>query len=125
MLIWEKAPFQWAAIFKKTDINFTEGMQGLGWYDSGSKSRDHGLPCKVYCDFCRTPIMDEGRNMILLFPSLIENVHSDRGRRAFQAQCHLFYGQRVVDFKDDGLPKWSGLNDDSTLLDDEGHELKK
>ena len=31
--------------------------------------------------------------------------------------CHMFYGQRVVDIKD-GKPKWSGLSDDSNLIED-------
>lgn len=26
------APFQWAAIFHKEDINFTHGHHDLGWY---------------------------------------------------------------------------------------------
>lgn len=65
------APFQWAAIFHKEDINFTKGHDDLGWYDSTEKTTKHKLPCKVSCAYCRTPIMDEGRNMILLFPSLI------------------------------------------------------
>ena len=65
------APFQWAAIFHKEDINFTKGHDELGWYDSTEKTTKHKLPCKVSCAYCRTPIMDEGRNMILLFPSLI------------------------------------------------------
>lgn len=29
----------------------------------------------------------------------------------------MFYGQRVMDIPD-GLPKWSGLNDDSELIED-------
>jgi hypothetical protein len=66
------APFQWAAIFEKTDINFTHGHHDLGWYESGEKTTRHKLPCKVSCKFCRAPIMDEGRNMILLFPTLIK-----------------------------------------------------
>lgn len=66
------ALFQWAAIFHKEDINFTNGHHDLGWYDSGDKTTEHKLPCKVSCAYCRTPIMDEGRNMILLFPSLIK-----------------------------------------------------
>jgi hypothetical protein len=66
------APFQWAAIFHKEDINFTHGHHELGWYDSGDKTTRHKLPCKVSCAYCRTPIMDEGRNMILLFPTLIK-----------------------------------------------------
>ena len=66
------APFQWAAIFHKEDINFKNGHHNLEWYDPSSKSTEHQLPCKVRCSFCHSPIMDEGRNMILLFPSLIK-----------------------------------------------------
>ncbi|KAK5654276.1 hypothetical protein OQA88_7452 [Cercophora sp. LCS_1] len=93
------APFQWAAIFHKEDINFTNGHHDLGW----------------------TPIMDEGRNMILLFPTLIEGINTKEGIEAFKAQCHMFYSQRVVDVKD-GLPKWEGMNDDSPLLHEETGE---
>jgi hypothetical protein len=32
-------------------------------------------------------------------------------------RCHMFYGQRVMDIPD-GLPKWSGLNNDSDLIED-------
>ena len=65
------APFQWAAIFHKDDINFKNGHHDLEWYDPTDKSIEHKLPCKVRCSYCHSPIMDEGRNMILLFPSLI------------------------------------------------------
>jgi hypothetical protein len=65
------APFQWAAIFHKSDINFTHGHHDLSWYESGEKTVRHKLPCKVSCTYCGTWIMDEGRNMILLFPTLI------------------------------------------------------
>ena len=65
------APFQWAAIFHKEDINFTHGHHDLVWYDSSEKTTKHKLPCKISCSYCRTPIMDEGRNMILLYPTLI------------------------------------------------------
>ncbi|KAK0738190.1 Mss4-like protein [Schizothecium vesticola] len=118
------APFQWAAIFHKTDINFTQGHHDLGWYDAAAKSTTHHLPCKVQCAYCRTPVMDEGRNMILLFPTLIEGINTDEGRSAFKAGCHMFYGQRVVEVRD-GLPKWKGMNDDSVLLDEEtGEEIE-
>lgn len=119
------APFQWAAIFHKEDINFTHGHHDLGWYDSQDKSQTHHLPCKVQCSFCRSPIMDEGRNMILLFPTLIEGVNTPEGRKAFEAKCHMFYPQRVVDFKDDGIPKFAGMEDKSDLLDDDGNVVKK
>ena len=77
------APFQWAAIFHKGDINFTHGHHDLGWYDSGEKTCKHKLPCKVSCAYCRTPIMDEGRNMILLFPTLI-HFKSEQDRKNFE-----------------------------------------
>jgi len=77
------APFQWAAIFHKEDINFTHGHHDLGWYESSEKTCVHKLPCKVSCAYCRTPIMDEGRNMILLFPTLI-NFKSPEDRKNFE-----------------------------------------
>lgn len=55
------APFQWAAIFHKTDINFSHGHHNLEWYDPTDKSIEHKLPCKVRCSYCHSPIMDEGR----------------------------------------------------------------
>ncbi|KAK3385269.1 Mss4-like protein [Podospora didyma] len=117
------APFQWAAIFHKEDVNFTRGIHDLGWYDPSNKSTSHHLPCKVQCAYCRTPIMDEGRNMILLFPTLIEGINTDKGRQAFAAQCHMFYTQRVVDIRD-GLPKFKGLSDQSPLINENtGHEI--
>ena len=76
------APFQWAAIFHKEDINFTAGHHDLGWYESSEKTCVHKLPCKVSCAYCRTPIMDEGRNMILLFPTLID-FKSEEDRKNF------------------------------------------
>ncbi|KAG0646421.1 hypothetical protein D0Z07_7356 [Hyphodiscus hymeniophilus] len=110
------APFQWAAIFHKEDINFTHGHHDLGWYDSGDKTTVHKLPCKVSCAYCRSPIMDEGRNMILLFPSLIK--FKNKAEKAkFDVTCHMFYEQRLVDIPD-GKPKWSGMSGQSDLIED-------
>lgn len=36
----------------------------------------------------------------------------------------MFYGQRVMDIPD-GLPKWSGLNNSSDLMEDSPPELVK
>ncbi|RMY05285.1 hypothetical protein D0868_06490 [Hortaea werneckii] len=115
------APFQWAAIFHKDDINFLHGHHDLEWYDPTEKSIEHKLPCKVRCAYCHSPIMDEGRNMILLFPSLID-LKSDEDKANFKPRCHMFYGQRVMDVPD-GLPKWTGLNQDSDLIEDSPPEL--
>lgn len=119
------APFQWCTIFHKKDINFTHGHHDLGWYDPTEQSQTHHLPCKVSCAFCRTPLMDEGRNMILLYPTLIEGIETPEARKAFESKCHMFYPQRVVDFKGDGIAKWSGLEGESDLLDDDGNVIKK
>ena len=83
LLRFTAAPFQWAAIFHKDDINFTKGHHGLEWYDPTEKTVEHKLPCKVRCSYCHSPIMDEGRNMILLFPSLI-HFKSDKERENFK-----------------------------------------
>ncbi|KAL1297771.1 hypothetical protein AAFC00_006308 [Neodothiora populina] len=114
------APFQWAAIFHKEDINFSHGHHDLEWYDPTDKSIEHKLPCKVRCSYCHSPIMDEGRNMILLFPSLI-HLKTDEDKKNFKPRCHMFYNQRVMDIPD-GLPKWTGLSGDSDLIEDSPKE---
>jgi hypothetical protein len=39
-------------------------------------------------------------------------------------RCHMFYGQRVMDIPD-GLPKWTGLDKSSELIEDSPPELVK
>lgn len=63
--------------------------------------------------------------MILLFPTLIEGISTPKARRAFEAKCHMFYGQRVVDFKGDGATKFAGLENDSDIMDDDGNVIQK
>lgn len=121
------ACFQWAAIFHKEDINFTNGHHDLFWYDSQEKTTRHKLPCKVACSYCHTPIMDEGRNMILLFPSLIDFSKNPEMKKNFEITSHMFYSQRLVDIPD-GKPKWSGMSGESELIEDtpqEAHEKRK
>lgn len=60
--------------------------------------------------------MDEGRNMILLFPSLIKFKNKEEKTR-FDPTCHMFYEQRLVDIPD-GKPKWSGMSGSSELIED-------
>ncbi|PKS06240.1 hypothetical protein jhhlp_006986 [Lomentospora prolificans] len=109
------APFQWAAIFHKADMVFDNGTEGLAFYRSATRKLGHDLPCKVSCEYCRTPIMDEGRNMVLLFPTLIR-FGNEEDRRRFRPQCHIFYSQRVVDIPD-GTVKWTGLDGKSEKMD--------
>ncbi|KAK6218739.1 hypothetical protein LQW54_002663 [Pestalotiopsis sp. IQ-011] len=81
------APFQWAAIFHKDDMVFENGAKDLVFYHSGEKTLGHDLPCKISCAHCRSPIMDEGRRMVLLFPTLLK--FKDKAAR------DLFYPQYV------------------------------
>ena len=85
------APFQWAAIFQKQDISFTNGSNGLSFYSAAQNSRNYSTPTKVSCEFCRTPIMDEGRNMCLIFPELIEFHGSQDEKRRQREVFHPTY----------------------------------
>ena len=83
------APFQWAAIFHKEDLHFARGAEGLAFYNSQDKQTHHRLPCKVSCAYCHTPIMDEGRNMVLMFPGIIK-VDDPEHKKWFDPQYVLF-----------------------------------
>lgn len=70
------APFQWAAVFHKTDFAFDDlNPEHIRFY----KSRNEGefpsgkpaLPCKISCSRCGSFLFDEGRNMVMLFPTSI------------------------------------------------------
>lgn len=37
-------------------------------------------------------------------------------------RCHIFYEARMIDIPD-GLPKWSGMDNDSDRLDDQGNKI--
>ncbi|KAI0150155.1 Mss4-like protein [Xylariaceae sp. FL1272] len=115
------APFQWAAIFHKEDLHFENGAENLAFYHSPSKGIHYELPVKVKCAYCHSPIMDEGRNMVLMFPAIIK-FEDQEHKKMFDPQCHIFYSQRVVDLHD-GKPKWTGLDDKSELMKEvERHE---
>jgi len=109
------APMQWAAIFHKQDVRFTAGIGHLRFYNSTLDRHERVLPCKVTCSSCGTPIADEGRNMWLAFPTLFDFGVPPEVPDAFRPTCHIFYRMRVTDIAD-GLPKWSGHKDKSTLL---------
>lgn len=107
------APMQWAAIFHKRDVRFTAGEPHLRFYHSASNRPERILPCKVSCALCGTPIADDGRTMWLAFPTLFD--FGTRVPASFRPSCHIFYAERVLDV-DDGLPKWAGHKNASTLL---------
>ena len=85
------APFQWAAIFPKSDVSFINGSNGLAFYASDRKTTKYELPTKVSCAYCRTPIMDEGRNMCLLFPVTIHFGRSEEDQQAWKKAFEIRY----------------------------------
>lgn len=109
------APMQWAAIFRKRDVRLVRGIEALRFYNGAVDRPERLLPCKVSCGRCGTLIADEGRRMWLSFPSLFDFGTPPQVPEAFRASCHIFYGMRVMDIED-GLPKWSGHKNESTLL---------
>ncbi|KAK9829313.1 hypothetical protein WJX72_005152 [[Myrmecia] bisecta] len=111
------APMQAAAIFEKHHVLFSPGAADhLYFYNSGKKTVGHDLPAKMSCVECRSPIADEGRNMVIFYPATF---HFERPKfpEAFQPSCHIFYGQRTVDVKD-GKPKFEGHKDDSPKVEE-------
>jgi hypothetical protein len=108
------APFQWAVIFRKDDIRFAAGAEGLYFYSAELGQPGHRLPCKLSCEVCRSPIADEGRRMFLAFGPLFDFAGRRRIPAAFEPTCHIFYGARVIDV-DDGTPKYLGHKDQSPL----------
>ena len=109
------APMQWAAIFHKHDVRLVTELEELRFYNSELDQPQRVLPCKVSCARCGTLIADEGRRMWLAFPTLFDFGTPPQVPKAFRPTCHIFYGMRAVDV-DDGLPKWSGHKDESTLV---------
>ena len=109
------APMQWAVIFHKHDIRITKGVENLRYYNSTLNQHCRILPCKVSCKLCGTLIADEGRNMLLAFPSLFDFSGKLNVPDTFRPTCHIFYGACIIDM-DDGLPKWAGHKNESELL---------
>lgn len=73
LTIAQGAPFQWAAIFHKDDVQFVRGHDSLYFYNSSTMEPVHSLPCKISCSNCHSLIMDEGRHVLLLYPELIKH----------------------------------------------------
>ncbi|KAG1821122.1 Mss4-like protein [Suillus subaureus] len=105
------APFQWVVIFPKTSVRILENnSDALHCFSTTTKKASHHVPCKVSCDICWVPLFDEGKRMVLAYPSHYGGVPLE-----FQPSCHIFYGQRIMEVYD-GIPKWRGHKDDSELM---------
>ena len=67
---------------------FESGAENLRFYNSSSQAQERELPCKVSCSYCGSLIMDEGRNMVLLFPTLL-SFENEAQRKSFDVQYVL------------------------------------
>ncbi|PTU21185.1 hypothetical protein P175DRAFT_0557855 [Aspergillus ochraceoroseus IBT 24754] len=97
------APFQWAAIFHKSSIIFTKGVEGLSFYSSGSKSTTYELPTKVSCVLSK-PYPDVGCGCYSRSRLTMEEM--EKGI----CSSYIFYSQRAIDDILDGKPKWSTMD---------------
>ncbi|CAO1622022.1 unnamed protein product [Sympodiomycopsis kandeliae] len=119
------APFQYAALFHKTSVRMHKGCDPtfLDFYSTHRKHSEHDVPVKVSCTRCRSPLMDEGRNMIMAYPSSF-NFPDGKVPSPFAPSCHIFYKEAIIEI-DDGVPKWSGHKDISELLPHSSHSHGK
>ena len=101
------APFQWAALFHKTSVRLAKHCDPihLDFFSTQEGHSEHSVPCKISCRNCRSPMADEGRNMVMAYPSpfVFEN---NEVPSAFAPTAHIFYSERVMDLDDD-VPKVS------------------
>ncbi|GHJ90048.1 hypothetical protein NliqN6_6450 [Naganishia liquefaciens] len=104
------APYQWAAILHKDTVHIKTGYDDLHFYSPQHKKMEYVLPCKVSCGLCQSVIMDEGRNMVLLMPTLVDGM-GEKGplekNGPFRASHHMFY-KTAVERVEDHLPKFGG-----------------
>ena len=100
------APFQWAAIFHKSDMSFSKGATGLTFYNSAHRSREYETPTKVCCSFCRSPLMDEGRRVCLIFPESIDFGNSPYEMLEWRKAFEVRYAVCVYLWRKIHLPKY-------------------
>ncbi|KAI0077896.1 hypothetical protein K474DRAFT_1661129 [Panus rudis PR-1116 ss-1] len=109
------APFQWAVIFPKTSVRLVKNVDNsLHFFSTAKRTGEHYVPCKVSCNVCRSPIFDEGRNVVLAYPSSFK-FEDGHVPKEFQPTAHIFYSERVMEIPD-GIPKWSGHKGESDLI---------
>ncbi|KAI4294325.1 hypothetical protein K525DRAFT_212925 [Schizophyllum commune Loenen D] len=122
------SPAQWTAMLEKTDVHFLSGVDNLAFYHLADSSHERKLPCKIACRTCRSPVMDEGRKILVIYPSLIDFDELPRGatskkggltpaegKKKFFPTCHIFYEQRVDDYVD-GKPKYKGHKEEGETI---------
>lgn len=113
----------WSVVIPKDEMLFTSSPDKLSFYRTEDQRNAHELPCKLSCARCHSPIADEGRNMMLMYPSTW-NFDKFADRQNWLPDKHIFYAQRALDIED-GMPKWEKMQDESQLMDEEHHHGQK
>lgn len=110
------APFQWACLFFKNQVRLHHSTDPLylDFFSTQQRDSEHNVPCKLSCRQCRSPLFDEGRRVVLAYPSSF-SFKDRKVPKEFAPSCHIFYGESIIEI-DDGIPKWSGHKDESELL---------
>ncbi|KAK8865767.1 hypothetical protein IAR55_000914 [Kwoniella newhampshirensis] len=122
------APFQQAAVFHKKNVRLDSTPEYISFLSAHGEVHPISptpspLPRKISCRACGSPLMDEGRNMVMAFPPCFEFARGGGEKKiglpdAFKPQSHIFYERRLFDIKD-GLVKWRGHKEESEKMGEE------
>eukprot|EP00300_Choanocystis_sp_HF-7_P009508 c1646_g1_i1.p1 GENE.c1646_g1_i1~~c1646_g1_i1.p1 ORF type:complete len:505 (-),score=86.00 c1646_g1_i1:11-1525(-) len=110
------APMQWAILFHKEHVRF-RSIEFLKFYspteDANYDGPERELPCKLSCKHCGTWIADEGRRMLMTFPTIFDVASAPtessglaRFPPSFHPQCHIFHDSYCFSLTT-SLPKFS------------------
>jgi len=113
----------WSVVIPKNEVLFTCSPEKISFYRTEDQRTVRELPAKLSCARCHSPIADEGRNMMLMYPSTWD-FEKTEDRAPFMPERHIFYAQRAIDVED-GKDKWEGMADDSKKMDEEHHHGQK
>lgn len=98
------APSSLTAIYDKDRVSYTAGVADLVFYSPQHKRNGYAVPCKLSCRHCHSPVGNEGGNMMLVLPALIDfsTTASEREGRlpdAFRPTFHQYYDTRIRDIE--------------------------
>ncbi|ODQ49987.1 hypothetical protein SAICODRAFT_85664 [Saitoella complicata NRRL Y-17804] len=117
------APYTHHAIFPKSAVHFTKGAkENLIFYNPHEKKTEYKVPCKVTCKSCHSRIADEGNNMMLMLPGLID-WKDGKMAESFKATHHQYYKFRTEDIQDEKA-KFDGWKGDEPV-NDAAKKMKK
>ncbi|CCG80532.1 Putative uncharacterized protein [Taphrina deformans PYCC 5710] len=125
------APATLSSIYDKDKVRFTAGVENLVFFSPQEKRDGYRVPCKLSCRFCHSPIGNEGNNMMLVLPALIDFDNPADGHQgpdgrlpdAFKPTFHQYYETKIREIEDD-LPKFK-YEKNNGPLNDAAVEYKK